>query len=220
MTTLTPATVVDRALELADAEGLAAVSMRRLAGELGVTPMALYWHFRTKESLLEAMVDRVFAEVDRRSSAEASWRQQLSDLLWSFLRAVRGHPAAPELLARAGATCENRLLTQEAALEILARAGFSPAEATQIVGHATSTLLSLARSQVARADEAESRRIRAFLYGLPPDRFPRTIEAAEPISACEDPDTYYEFGVTLLLTGIDALAKRRGGEALESPGET
>ncbi|MBB4935531.1 AcrR family transcriptional regulator [Lipingzhangella halophila] len=208
MTSLTPEAVVDRALDLADAEGLAAVSMRRLAGELGVTPMALYWHFRTKEALLDAMVDRVFSEVDLQPPVDAPWRRRLSDLLWSFLRAVRGHPAAPELLTRAGATCENRLLTQEAALDILARAGFSPAEATQIVGHATSTLLSLTRGQVGRTDEAESRRIRAFLHGLPPDRFPRTIEAAEPISVCEDPDTYYEFGITMLLAGIDALAKR------------
>lgn len=119
----------------------------------------------------------------------------------------RGHPAAPELLTRAGATCENRLLTQEAALDILARAGFSPAEATQIVGHATSTLLSLTHDQGGRTDETEARKIHAFLHGLPPDRFPRTIEAAEPISVCDDPDTYDEFGVTLLLSGIDALAK-------------
>ena len=45
--------VVDRALELADTDGVEALTIRRLAQDLGVTPMALYWHFRSKEALLE-----------------------------------------------------------------------------------------------------------------------------------------------------------------------
>ena len=62
--------VADRALEIADAEGLDAVTIRRLATELGVTPMALYWHFRTKEDLLAGLADRVLdgLEVPPRST--------------------------------------------------------------------------------------------------------------------------------------------------------
>src|SRR4028119_2254718 len=56
--TLTPQAVVEGALALADAEGLGAVTIRRLAKELGVTPMALYWHFRSKDELLEGMAAR------------------------------------------------------------------------------------------------------------------------------------------------------------------
>jgi AcrR family transcriptional regulator len=51
-TKLSRAAVVDRALWLADAEGVEALTIRRLAQELGVTPMALYWHFRNKEELI------------------------------------------------------------------------------------------------------------------------------------------------------------------------
>lgn len=58
--TLTPQTVVEGALALADAEGLEAVTIRRLAKELGVTPMALYWHFSSKGELLEGMAARIF----------------------------------------------------------------------------------------------------------------------------------------------------------------
>ena len=56
--------MVDRALALADAHGLEALTIRRLAQDLGVTPMALYWHFRSKEELLAALGDRVWTEID------------------------------------------------------------------------------------------------------------------------------------------------------------
>ena len=53
---LTKQAVVQRALALADADGLDALTIRRLATELGVTPMALYWHFRNKEELLAGLL--------------------------------------------------------------------------------------------------------------------------------------------------------------------
>ena len=56
------------------------------------------------------------------------------------------------------------------------------------------------------------RRARVFLEALPPERYPRLVEAADPLSAREDPEAYYEFGLDLLLAGIGAVAarKRRG----------
>ena len=59
-TRLSKEVVVERGLALADAEGLDALTIRRLATELGVTPMALYWHFRNKEELLAALGDQVW----------------------------------------------------------------------------------------------------------------------------------------------------------------
>jgi hypothetical protein len=52
------------------------------------------------------------------------------------------------------------------------------------------------------------RRTRVFLEALPPDRYPRLVEAAAPLSRCDDPDAYYEFGLDLLLAGIEAMAAR------------
>ena len=56
--------ILDRALAIADADGVDALSVRRLARELGVTPMALYWHFENKEALLHALGDRLLAGID------------------------------------------------------------------------------------------------------------------------------------------------------------
>src|SRR3712207_4603006 len=75
--TLTPRTVVEVALTLAESEGLEALTIRRLAKELGVTPMALYWHFRSKDELLDGMAARIFEEVDLSVDASAAWREQL-----------------------------------------------------------------------------------------------------------------------------------------------
>src|ERR1041384_6560467 len=63
-TRLSKQAVVQRALALADADGLDALTIRRLATELSVTPMALYWHFRNKEELLGGPADQAWSELD------------------------------------------------------------------------------------------------------------------------------------------------------------
>src|SRR6516162_9394886 len=99
-TRLTRAAVVDRALRLADADGMDALTIRKLAGELGVTPMALYWHFRSKDELLEGLAERVWSEIDIAVDRSAPWPAQLRGLLESLLQVLRAHPAAPQLLVQ------------------------------------------------------------------------------------------------------------------------
>src|SRR6185437_8045667 len=95
---LTRAAVVDRALALADKSGLDALTIRKLATELGVTPMALYWHFRGKDELLEGLAERLWGEMDLPLDRAAPWTGQIRALLESLLKVLRKHPAAPGLL--------------------------------------------------------------------------------------------------------------------------
>src|SRR4051794_8336877 len=62
-TPLSREAMISRALDVADTDGLAAVSIRRIAQEFGVTPMALYWHVKNKDELLAAMGDAIIGEV-------------------------------------------------------------------------------------------------------------------------------------------------------------
>src|ERR1700752_2817334 len=84
---------VDRALKLADADGLEALTIRKLAQDLGVTPMALYWHFRSKEDLLEGMAEQVWGELDVNVDPDAPWWAQLQGLLESLVSVLRAHSA-------------------------------------------------------------------------------------------------------------------------------
>ena len=214
-TTLTPQTVVEGALALADAEGLEAVTIRRLAKELGVTPMALYWHFRSKDELLEGMAARIFEKIDLSVDASATWQAQLRALLGSMVSVLRAHPSTAILISTRTASSEGSLRATEVALDILGRGGFSPTQATQIARHALSTVTNLVSGEpgvVAREESKElidvRRRARLFLESLPPERYPRLVEAATPLSEGVAPDTYFAFGLDLLLAGIEAMAAR------------
>ena len=214
--TLTPRRVVEGALALADAEGLEAVTIRRLAGELGVTPMALYWHFRSKDDLLDGMAARIFEEIDLSVDASAGWQEQLRALLDSMVGVLRARPSKAILLSTRTASSEGSLRATEVALDILRRGGFSSTEATLIARHALSTVVNLVSGEpgvVARKQSSElleaRRRARLFLESLPPERYPRLVEAAVPLSEGVDPDAYFVFGLDLLLAGIEAMAVRK-----------
>lgn len=213
---LTPRAVVEGALSLADAEGIEAVTIRRLATELGVTPMALYWHFRSKDELLDGMAAGIFEEVDLSVDAYARWQEQLRALLASMVGVLRTHPSTAILLSTRTTSSEGSLRATEVTLDILRRGGFSPTEATQIARHALSTVVNLVVGEpgvVARGESGElidaRRRARLFLESLPHERYPRLMEAATPLSECEDPEAYVAFGLDLLLAGIEAMATRK-----------
>jgi len=74
---LSRAAVAEHALKLADAEGLNSVTVRRLAQDLGVTPMALYWHFKNKDELMLGIVDHALSRVRATRSPKDPWQRQL-----------------------------------------------------------------------------------------------------------------------------------------------
>jgi hypothetical protein len=113
------------------------------------------------------------------------------------------------------AASENALRVIETALDILRRAGFSPEEATHVTRQIvrTATSMVIAELDVAPAPgepAAGPGGKEAFLRSLPPERFPRVIEAAGPLSAADDPETFYDLVIELILAGVEAAAARRG----------
>src|SRR5437764_9976484 len=92
--------IVERALDIADAETLDAVTIRRLGQEFGVTPMALYWHVANKDELLDAMGDALFAGLEVDASPDADWDVQLRSIVQGLVGALRRHPGSRELAVR------------------------------------------------------------------------------------------------------------------------
>jgi AcrR family transcriptional regulator len=170
--------ILDRALAVADAEGIDAVSVRRLARDLGVTPMALYWHVDDKNALLHALGDRLLGGLDLTVDERMPWPEQLRAFVVSFTAVLRAHPSAAMLIGSLPTVASaNALGATEVALDILRRAGFSPEEAahitTQIVRTTTSMVIAELDVIPARGEPACTEE---FLRSLPPERFPRVIE--------------------------------------------
>jgi AcrR family transcriptional regulator len=122
--------IVSAAIALAEEAGLEAVSLRRVADRLGVTPMALYRHVASKEDLLDAMADRLYGELDLPAPDEPWW-DALAGLARSTREALLARPWSVPLFARPLAGPHGRAL-DEALRDSLLGAGFSAGEAAEL----------------------------------------------------------------------------------------
>ncbi|MCX5209468.1 TetR/AcrR family transcriptional regulator [Kitasatospora sp. NBC_00240] len=131
--------IVAAALALADAEGLDALSTRRLATELSVSGPSLYNHFATKDELLDAVVDSVMGEVDLSmfgpagpADAAPDWRTALRDWARSYRAALAAHPSIVPVLAQGPGRRPNALRLADAVFGCLVDAGWPRGQATRI----------------------------------------------------------------------------------------
>ncbi|OKI63575.1 TetR/AcrR family transcriptional regulator [Streptomyces sp. MJM1172] len=127
--------IVEAAGTLVDAEGLEAVSTRRLAAALGVSGPSLYNHFRTKDEILDAVADAVSARVDLSMFDAADgrgWRAALHDWAHSYRGALSDHPNIVPVLARGPGRRPAALRVADAVFGAMTAAGWPPAQATRI----------------------------------------------------------------------------------------
>jgi AcrR family transcriptional regulator len=129
---LTRERIVEAAAALVDAEGLEAVSVRRLATELGVAGPSLYNHFPTKAEILDAVADAVIAEVDISSLTHHDWGKALRLWAQSYHAVLSAHPNIVPVLARGPGRNPAALTMADAVYGALIRAGWSPSRATHI----------------------------------------------------------------------------------------
>ncbi|GLY90988.1 TetR family transcriptional regulator [Actinoallomurus iriomotensis] len=210
-------TVVDGALALTDTEGLDGLTIRRLAQHLGVTPMALYWHFKNKEELLDGLADRLWSLVDTAVDPSAPWPSRLRTLMNSMVDVLRAHPYAASLMVTTQPEAAQHCFDiMEAALKVLADAGFTPAEGSMLCRHGLRTVTSMVigdpglKPQQTEEEAAEHlRRKRLSMETLSPSRYPCVIAAAGPLTKIDDPEAEFTFGVDLFVAGVEALAARR-----------
>jgi len=208
---LTRDAIVERALAIADAETLDAVTIRRLGQKFGVTPMALYWHVKNKDELLDAMGDALFADLDYDAGPDALWPDQLGAVVRALITALRRHPGSRELAYRRVMACPEGLRIAEHTLRLLREAGFAPRETANIATHALQTAVMLVStepgSEPGYSAEESAARIaakRAAIERLPADDFPYIRAMAADMFACDDPEQFYDFNVHLFVSGARA----------------
>ena len=220
---LTRPEIVRSALAVADGEGLDAVTIRRVAGDHGVTHMALYWHFRGKEQLLDGIAEYLLAQIQLPPAGDSGepgesaepWDRRLFSALSAMLAVLRPHPAVAQLLPERVLSSDAGLRLTEHVLGILREAGF-PGEQSAVI--ATQLLMSVialvtghpgpSRRDDPQGYEAAVRARKAALATLDPARFPNVTGTADSLATCADDDSYYDGGLKLLTGGVRALAAR------------
>ena len=209
--------VTGRALAVADEEGLEALTIRRLATDLGVTPMALYWHFQDKERLLDGVAERVLSEVTLPADDPAvPWEVRLRALLDALLDSLQAHPAAVEVIKTRIMLSEPGQELTERALSLLRSAGFSSERSAQLAHYMLTFMVGLVSGlpgfAVGADDEVHEQHLRmkrATLQALPPKRFPHVIESAGPLTDCGDAAAWFSRGLDMLLAGVVAMQPTR-----------
>ncbi|GIF77218.1 TetR/AcrR family transcriptional regulator [Asanoa siamensis] len=140
--------IVDQAIALADESGVEAVSMRAVGQRLGLSPMALYPYLRSKDALLDAIVERLLGELLTMADGDGGWQDRLRAVSKAVRALARRHPGAyPLIMSRPGATAESRRL-DDLIEEILRAAGVPADEVPRLERLISTLMLGFANSEV------------------------------------------------------------------------
>ncbi|UNO40398.1 TetR/AcrR family transcriptional regulator [Streptomyces sp. MST-110588] len=222
--------IVDAAVAVADAEGLGALSMRRVAAELGVGTMSLYRYVPGKAELLDLMLDKIVEfDPDAHPDPSDGWRTVLESVARGGRRLHQLHPWLLQVDQARPLLGPNTLTGLEFALTGLAGTGLTDREKFQVLvavdafvtGHARTRLNSAqAEKRTGISDEdfwkaQEPVMIKAMETG----RYPHLAALAEDTFAFGDKedDEIFELGLKGLLDGLSAFIERRGPGRPKSP---
>jgi AcrR family transcriptional regulator len=206
---LSRAAIVDAALEVLDAEGLSAVTMRRVADALGTGPASLYAHVADKDEMVAAVLDRVLSEVTIPDPIDPErWQDQLKEIARSAREVFGRHRDIARASLGNIPTGEGALPGMNAMVGILLAGGVSPQVASLSVDILALYLTASAFEESLETfpvGEEESvafhEELKGFFASLPPDRFPYLVALADPLTS-GDGDHRFEFGLDLLVRGI------------------
>ena len=204
---LTRDAIVDAALVLLDREGIAGLSMRRLAKELDVGAASLYWHVGDKEELLGLLLDRIVGETEVPDPDPANWQEQMKELGRESRRLLQRHRDAAQISMGRVPVGPNSMPVMERNLAILVAAGLPP----RVLALAADTFAlyvgGFAFEESLRGDEsADPQQLAEYFRSLPEDQFPTLVALADDLTA-GDADERFEFALDLLVRGLEAMAR-------------
>jgi len=194
--------ILEQAGKLVDAEGVDALTMRRLAGELGVSPMTLYGHFRTKDELLDGVADMILGQLALPAPDPADGVASVLHLAQALRALMQRHPSVVRLWTSPAFSTSGALRGGvEAPLAFLRAAGFDGELTVRLYGAVLTYTLGFTLYQLPlpwggdHPDVAEERRRRrAFYESLPLAEFPNLVALAEPMTTVAG-DEQFEWGL-------------------------
>ncbi|GAB2594063.1 TetR/AcrR family transcriptional regulator C-terminal domain-containing protein [Kribbella endophytica] len=147
--TLSRDQIVKATMELLDTEGLAGLSMRKLAARLDSGATSLYWHVQTKDDLIDLVIDEVYGEIDVPDAELAGWRAGVLLLAHNLRAAVLRHGWVPEVIYTRPSIGPNAISMGSRGLALFAAAGFTGRDIDYSMGAVLSFVFGNANSQAA-----------------------------------------------------------------------
>ncbi|TAJ85344.1 MAG: TetR/AcrR family transcriptional regulator [Reyranella sp.] len=197
----TRAQLQQAALTIVDRDGLAALSMRSLAGALGTGPMTLYNYVKDRDDLDALVVEAVMGEV-RLPRERGDWRADVTAIVEATWRSVRRHPNVIPLVLTRRTLHETTLVWAEALLRALAKSGRSGTDLLVAFRTVSGFVMGFAQAQLADPlAPDEDREDIARAQALPADRFPRLIEIADA-AAKLGADREFRAGLDIVMAGL------------------
>ena len=208
--------IVSAAVRVAGPEGLAAVSMSRVAAELGTGPMSLYRYVTRKDELLALMVDAAHGPPPA-GPPDEDWRAGLTRWSWAIRAAYQRHPWVLQIPIRGLPSLPNEVAWFEEGLRCLAGTGLAEAAKGSVILLVTGYVRNAAtidtdieaaiRASGQTPDEWMSSYARTITRLADPQRFPALTKfiAAGVFDRADPPDTEFSFGLERILDGIAAL---------------
>ncbi|MET9511948.1 TetR/AcrR family transcriptional regulator C-terminal domain-containing protein [Streptomyces flavidovirens] len=213
-TPLTRDRVLRAAVALADDIGIEALSMRKLAKELGVVPMALYKHVSNKEQLLDGMVDVVVGEIDPPAPG-SNWKSAVRHRILSARRALLGHPWAAQVIQSRSSPTPVVLAYMDSVIGMFRTGGFS-VDLTHHVMHALGSRMMGITQELFDASPAPDPRAQRAAPQEDAGEYSYVMELAAAAAhdegsvvgqGCDD-QFEFEFALDLLLDGFERLRQQ------------
>jgi TetR/AcrR family tetracycline transcriptional repressor len=209
---LTREGILGAGLRIVDEEGLDALSMRRLAGELGVNPMSIYHHLPGKDAVVSGLVEVVFSQIRMPPSEGLPWQERVRAYAHAHRGVVLSHPnLALRIVSDAAAVSEAVLVGSDPLYEALEEAGLFPAmivrAADSLVDFVHGFSLGEASSPTGEFDIGSE--LLSRIEAQPAERVPvlrRVFGALGEEGARYDFDAGFEAGLDILVKGIEAIA--------------
>ena len=199
--------ILRSAVELADRDGIDALSMRRLAKDLGVEAMSLYNHVKNKDEILAGIIDLTVAEIEL-PDADGDWKAAMRRSAISAKEAFLRHPWVSQLMYARESGGPASMRRGEWMLATFRKAGFS-ADVTYHAYHVLNAYLQGVTNQhlaVPYKGDELAKMAREFMKDIPADEFPYSIEHIEQhIDPEHEHKGGFELGLDLLLDGFERL---------------
>ncbi|GGO74730.1 TetR/AcrR family transcriptional regulator [Nonomuraea cavernae] len=206
---LSRARIIAAAIDLIEREGADAVSMRRIAAELGFGVMSLYNHVPNKDALLNGVAETVLSEIEFTDDPDAHWTDRVRMQARAFRQIAHGHPRSTMLVVSRQLHSTAGLLPVERALATLRSAGFDGAHAVRVLRMFIAFIVgSLLREVGVTPTFAPDHR--QTVEEVDATLFPEVSALSSLLHSC-DHEAEYEFGVELLIQAIAVHPQRREG---------